>query len=197
MELWIFEKALELYGKALEIEIQSLCHFHADVARTEMNIRHVLSAQGDHENELLHLNKALAMQELEVALGPSHPSVAMTNGNMGYVYEQLGNLAQAQSCFEEVYRIFLQSLGPDHPNTRHAARDLRRFSDWDQGKSQHSGGIRTEPGPEHHNTEKATRALQRLQSSSRWAHELDGWGLSVFSVTWLFWLHEMHVIKRK
>ncbi len=62
------------------------------------------------------------------SLGIQHASVVMTKDNMGYVYEQLGNLAKAQSCFKEVHTIFLQSLGPDHPNTRQAAHDLQRFS---------------------------------------------------------------------
>jgi hypothetical protein len=37
-ELGNFEKALELYGKALEIQLQGLGHFHVYVARTYVNM---------------------------------------------------------------------------------------------------------------------------------------------------------------
>ena len=51
------------------------------VALMEMNIGNVLSAQSDYENALVHLQKALKIQE--VALGPSHAAVAKTYLNMG------------------------------------------------------------------------------------------------------------------
>eukprot|EP00291_Cryptomonas_curvata_P024290 CAMPEP_0172173864 /NCGR_PEP_ID=MMETSP1050-20130122/13328_1 /TAXON_ID=233186 /ORGANISM="Cryptomonas curvata, Strain CCAP979/52" /LENGTH=125 /DNA_ID=CAMNT_0012845741 /DNA_START=15 /DNA_END=392 /DNA_ORIENTATION=+ len=66
--------------------------------------------------------------EIELkSLGPSHVSVAMTRENIGYVYQKLGNLAQARSCIEEAHTIFVQSLGPDHPNTKKAARSLEQL----------------------------------------------------------------------
>ena len=54
--------------------------------------------------------------------------VAMTKGNMGYVYKRLGHLARTRSLFEEVHNIFTQSLGPDHPNTKQTAGDLAQLS---------------------------------------------------------------------
>ncbi len=47
--------------------------------------------------------------------GIQHASVVMTKDSMGYVYEQLGNLAKAQSCFKEVHTIFYRALGQTTP----------------------------------------------------------------------------------
>ena len=80
--------------------------------------------QGDYKNALLRHQKALDIRLR--CFGPLHASVAMTKGNMGYVYLQLGQSSQAPTLFEEVYDIVLRSFGPKHPNTRQAARDLER-----------------------------------------------------------------------
>ena len=53
----------------------------------------------------------------------------MTKENIGYVHEDLGDLAQARSYIEEAYSILLQSLGPEleHQNTMKAARALQSY----------------------------------------------------------------------
>ena len=94
-QLGNFQKALELHGQALDIQLQTLGGGHVAVADTYCNMGVVYKKLGNFE-------KALEMYEkdLEItikSLGVQHASVAMTKGNMGYVYEQLGNLAQAQS----------------------------------------------------------------------------------------------------
>jgi tetratricopeptide (TPR) repeat protein len=84
------------------------------------------------EEQLGNFQKALDLNEkaLEIFVkvpGRHHVRVAMTKGNLGYVYEGFGDLAQALSCIEEAYSIFLRSLGADHPNTKKAARGLERL----------------------------------------------------------------------
>jgi tetratricopeptide (TPR) repeat protein len=86
------------------------------VALTEMNIGNVLSAQGDNENALLRYKKALSIQE--VALGPSHASVAQTKQNIGIVHHRKGDPTAAKLHYKEAYEIYLNSLGPDHPSTQ-------------------------------------------------------------------------------
>ena len=55
---------------------------------------------------------------------PSFPctqtSVAMSYGNMGYVYRSLGKAEEAREMFTKTYSIFLKVLGPDHPHTQQA-----------------------------------------------------------------------------
>jgi tetratricopeptide (TPR) repeat protein len=79
-----------------------------NVALTEMNLGNVLSAQGDYENALLHLQKALAIQE--VALGPSRVRVAATYCNMGIVYSKLGNFQKALEMYGKDLEVTIKSL---------------------------------------------------------------------------------------
>ena len=53
-----------------------------------------------------------------------HPSVAMSYGNMGYVYRSLGKAEEAREMFTKTYSIFLKVLGPDHPHTQQAKSDV-------------------------------------------------------------------------
>jgi hypothetical protein len=64
------------------------------------------------------------------ALGQNHASVAMSKANIGYIYEQLGNIAYARSFVEKDHSIFVfsRSLGPDHPDTQRAARGLEQLA---------------------------------------------------------------------
>ncbi len=89
---------------------------------------------GAVEEQLGNFQKALDLYEkaLEIFLGPAHASVAMTKENIGYVYEQLGDLAQARSCIEEAHSIFMQSLGPHHHNTEKAARAPQRLQSYSE-----------------------------------------------------------------
>ncbi len=95
------------------------------MALTEMNIGNVLRAQGDNENALVHLQKALLIQE--VALGPSHIDVAKSEGNIGLVYKQLGEYDKALFHLNRAHDIFIRSLGPDHHYTQQAARDIEQL----------------------------------------------------------------------
>ncbi len=79
------------------------------MALTEINLGNVLSAQGDYENALLHLQKALAIQE--VALGPSHVRVAATYCNMGIVCHKLGKFQKALEMYENDLEMTIKSLG--------------------------------------------------------------------------------------
>ena len=53
-----------------------------------------------------------------------HPSVAMSYGNMGYVYRRLEKAEVAQEMFTKAYSIFLKVLGPDHPQTQQAKSEV-------------------------------------------------------------------------
>ena len=85
----------------------------------------MISTVGDLDTALQYYSEDLQLKIRR--LGPSHISVAMTKGNMGFVYKQLGDLSQARKLFEEVHNIFVQNLGPDHPHSKQAARALEQF----------------------------------------------------------------------
>jgi hypothetical protein len=48
-------------------------------------------------------------------------------GEHGCVYKSLRDLARAWSSIQEAHDIFLWSLGPDHHNTKKAARALEQL----------------------------------------------------------------------
>ena len=58
-----------------------------------------------------------------VCIGHRHASVAMSYGNMGYVYRSLGKADEAREMFTKTYSIFLKVLGPDHPHTQKAKQN--------------------------------------------------------------------------
>jgi tetratricopeptide (TPR) repeat protein len=62
-------------------------------AATESNIGNVLSEQGDYENALVHLNRALEIDLKTV--GPCHESVAATEDNIGCVLQSKGDYENA------------------------------------------------------------------------------------------------------
>ncbi len=85
------------------------------MALTEMNIGNVLSAQSDYENALVHLQKALKIQE--VALGPSHAAVADTKYNIACLYRDQGDKVQARALFREAAAVYTTVYGADHSET--------------------------------------------------------------------------------
>ena len=91
------------------------------------NMGCVYDSLGKFDNALEIHEKDLEIKIKTVGL--RHESVARTKFNIGLVYLQLGNLSQARLQFENAHTIFVQSLGPDHPNTKWAARELEQITD--------------------------------------------------------------------
>ena len=70
--------------------------------------------EGDYARSLEYNEKALAI-ELQ-ALGPDHPSLAITYSNMARVYKKQGGYARSLEYNEKALAIFLPALGPEHKN---------------------------------------------------------------------------------
>ena len=51
-------------------------------------------------------------------------SVAMSYGNMGYVYRSLGKAEEANEMFTKAYSIFLKVLGPDQLHTQQVKSEV-------------------------------------------------------------------------
>jgi hypothetical protein len=51
----------------------------------------------------------------------------MTKENIGIVHKQLGNIEEARIMYQEAYDVFLDKFGPEHFNTRKAARGLEEL----------------------------------------------------------------------
>jgi tetratricopeptide (TPR) repeat protein len=52
-----------------------------------------------------------------LALGETHPNVAIGINNLARLYEDMGRVAEALPLIEEALAILKTSLGPDHPTT--------------------------------------------------------------------------------
>ena len=87
-----------------------------------MNIGVVLEKLSNFEKALFHHGKA---QEVFVAVyGWHHPEVADTLLNTGIVYHKQGKIAEAKEMYARAYKIRLEKLGPNHPQTL----KLKRFA---------------------------------------------------------------------
>ena len=59
--------------------------------------------------------RALAI--CEKALGPEHLHTAMSLGNLGFLLQAQGDLADARPLLERALAISEKALGPEHPDT--------------------------------------------------------------------------------
>ena len=66
-----YEKALEYYGKALDVKERVLGSDHPSTATTYNNMAGVYKAKGDYEKALKYYEKALTV--FKVKLGANHP----------------------------------------------------------------------------------------------------------------------------
>jgi Tetratricopeptide repeat len=60
----------------------------------------------------------------EATYGPNHPDVARDVNNLGYVLQDLGDLAGAKTHCGRALAIFEAVYGLDHPKTRMVAASL-------------------------------------------------------------------------
>ena len=109
------DKALEYYGKALEIRESKLGKDHPYTATTYNNIAVVYDAKGDYDKALEYYGKALEIRESK--LGKDHPDTAQTFNNIATVHYEKGDYDKALECYGKALEISESKLGKDHPDT--------------------------------------------------------------------------------
>jgi tetratricopeptide (TPR) repeat protein len=67
-----------------------------------------------------------ALSIREKTLSPSHPKVAESLNNLGWLYHQHGNYARAESLYARAVEIWESTLGPDHA---YVAACLENYAD--------------------------------------------------------------------
>ena len=120
-DLGDYNKALEYYGKALEIKESKLGKDHTDTAATYNNIAGVYDANGDYDKALEYYGKALKI--VESKLGKDHPDTATTYNNIALVYKAKGDYDKALEYFLKALRIWLQR-DVNHPNAQTIFKNL-------------------------------------------------------------------------
>ena len=69
----------------------------------------------------------LALRMQEVALGPTHPALVTTLGNLAAVCEVSNKLAEAEICYRKACAIASAALPPADPLVTTACNNLRQF----------------------------------------------------------------------
>ena len=110
-----YEKALEYYLKALEIDENVLGKEHPDTANSYNNIGAVYDNKGEYEKGLEYYLKALEIREK--ALGKEHPDTATSYINIGFVYSNKGEYEKALEHYLKALEILKNTLGEEHPHT--------------------------------------------------------------------------------
>ena len=114
-DLGDYNKALEYYGKALEIRESKLGKDHPDTAATYNNIALVYDNKGDYDKALEYYGKALEIRESK--LGEDHPYTAATYNNIAEAYRAKGDYDKAMEYYGKALKIKESKLGKDHPDT--------------------------------------------------------------------------------
>jgi tetratricopeptide (TPR) repeat protein len=129
-----YNKALEYYNKALDLQIVTLGEKHKDTASSYNNIGSVYSKLGDYVQALEYYNKAL---ELQIAtLGEKHKDTANSYNNIGVVYRKLGDYVQALEYYNKSLEIRKEVLGEKHQDTASSYNNIgvvyRKLGDYVQ-----------------------------------------------------------------
>ena len=104
-----FQKALELYVKALEIRQQG-CD-STDLAASYNNIGGVYADMGNFALAIENYTKGLSLWKS--VLGNIHPYVATSYNNLGVAYDKQGLYNEALDCYSKAFGIM-----KDNPNLR-------------------------------------------------------------------------------
>ena len=108
-------KALDYYGKALEVREKVLGSNHTDTSETYNNMAGVYQDQGEYGKALESYGKALGI--VERVLGSDHPYTAATYNNIAGVYQAQGEYEKALENYGKALEVRERVLGSDHPST--------------------------------------------------------------------------------
>ena len=81
-----------------------------------------LYQKGQYDRAVVVAKKALDVAEK--AVGPDHPSVAMSLNNLALLYDTQGQYAQAEPLYKRSLAIYEKALGPDHPDVATSLENL-------------------------------------------------------------------------
>ena len=126
------EKARDLLEAALKSDLDNFGRKHPTVAIKKSNLALVYFDLGEYEKARDLLEEALK-SDLENFVG-KHPTVAISKSNLAFVYKALGENKKADDLGLSAYKIFENSLGKDHPNTKVALQFLEDLKSGDDPK---------------------------------------------------------------
>ncbi len=110
-----YAKALEWYGKSLEIYERILGKEHPDTAAIYNGIAFTYTEMGNFSAAIELYEKVLFISEKE--LGKEHPDTATVYDNIAHVYQAQGKYVSALTWYEKALIIRENILGKKHPDT--------------------------------------------------------------------------------
>ncbi|MBQ2168423.1 MAG: tetratricopeptide repeat protein, partial [Prevotella sp.] len=117
-----FDKALELFNKALDYYQKEADLENFDISTAYMNMGFIYSALGDNDKALDYSNKALTIEEKLVDL--ADPDIASCELYIGKIYRAKGDYIMAQKHLQRALDIRNESFGPEHPLTAEIFSDI-------------------------------------------------------------------------
>ncbi len=107
------ERALEVYGQALELSRRLFGAAHVQVADALMNAANQHVALGRLKPAIAMLLEGKGIYEK--ALAPDHPKVGMALVNLCEAYREGRQFLPAQQACQASYELLARRLGPEHP----------------------------------------------------------------------------------
>ena len=130
------QEALDLVGQLRSIGTQEHSRTLFEYPQITESLSHAFSHAIDLGLPYEALTLAVAVDALEVLLGPDHPDALASRNNLAGTYESVGRLIEAIALFERVLADSIRVLGEDHPNTLASHNNLAH--------AYHAGGRFTE-----------------------------------------------------
>jgi tetratricopeptide (TPR) repeat protein len=110
-----YDRAIELFQRALRIQEATLGEMHADTAQTIRSMGTSYSYKGQLDRAIELFQRALRIQQ--ATLGEMHCDTALTISSMGTSYSKKGQLDRAIELFQRALRIQEATLGEMHADT--------------------------------------------------------------------------------
>jgi lipopolysaccharide biosynthesis regulator YciM len=111
-----YEKAIEYYEKALEINENTLSPDDPRLATSYNNIATVYMNMGEYSKALSFHKKVLEIRQK--TLPPNRPDLATSYNNIAWVYRNKEEYSKVLTYFERALDINKRSLPPNHPHTQ-------------------------------------------------------------------------------
>jgi tetratricopeptide (TPR) repeat protein/predicted Ser/Thr protein kinase len=144
-------------------------------------------AEGKREDAREHYKQALEL--LEAALGPEHPTVGTTLNNLGGLLHESGEYEEAIELFERALKLQMAALGPEHPAVALSLTNrgtlATRSGDYAKARTLHDQALtifRAALGPDHEDVSLVLGNLgnlARAEGKRQEAAEYDKQALAV------------------
>ncbi len=128
-----YDKAEEIYLRAIKIKESQLKTKHPDYAHLLNNLASLYMIMGKYDQ--VEQNLLTALDIYEDKLGKVHPSYASTLSNLGNFYRYQGNTNLAKQKLQDALELRLEIFGEDHPSINQTKEDLA-LTYWIEGSIQ-------------------------------------------------------------